>query len=154
MCILFWRTDGKLHQLNQVDFQTKKKSSSRKITGFQVILLFASNLSYYCFYSSPRDKGYKFISEQFSPSNPSEVLVTSADSRIRILDGLDIVHKFRGIFSEIGSTCLFSLIQGCSFWSLSPLTMMHTLYQNRFPKYQQSNFSCIQCRWKIYYKCK
>ncbi|KAE9447800.1 hypothetical protein C3L33_20303, partial [Rhododendron williamsianum] len=28
--------------------------------------------------------------------NPSEVLVTSADSRIRIIDGPDIIHKFRG----------------------------------------------------------
>ncbi|KAF2303113.1 hypothetical protein GH714_013876 [Hevea brasiliensis] len=30
------------------------------------------------------------------PGNPSEVLVASADSRIRILDGSELVHKFRG----------------------------------------------------------
>ncbi|KAH7514456.1 hypothetical protein FEM48_Zijuj11G0091500 [Ziziphus jujuba var. spinosa] len=33
---------------------------------------------------------------QFSPTNPSEVLVTSADSRIRILDGSTPTHKFIG----------------------------------------------------------
>ncbi|KAJ6331675.1 hypothetical protein OIU76_010127 [Salix suchowensis] len=38
----------------------------------------------------------------FSPGNPSEVLVTSADSRVRILDGSEVVHKFRG-FRNINS---------------------------------------------------
>ncbi|CAH2041676.1 unnamed protein product [Thlaspi arvense] len=37
-----------------------------------------------------------FTVQQFAPSNPSEVLVTSADSGIRIIDGLDITQKFRG----------------------------------------------------------
>jgi hypothetical protein len=42
-------------------------------------------------------KASNFVYEQFAPGNPSEVLVTSADSRIRILDGSDITHKFKGI---------------------------------------------------------
>ncbi|KAL2319353.1 hypothetical protein Fmac_028322 [Flemingia macrophylla] len=33
---------------------------------------------------------------QFAPGKPSEVLVTSADSRIRILDGSEVVQKYRG----------------------------------------------------------
>ncbi|KAJ0791756.1 putative transcription factor WD40-like family [Helianthus annuus] len=33
---------------------------------------------------------------QFSPSNPSEVVVTSADSRIRIIEGLHVVEKLIG----------------------------------------------------------
>ncbi|XP_044472634.1 uncharacterized protein LOC123201272 [Mangifera indica] len=69
-CRMYSIEDSKLHQLNQTQFRSKKKkkkSNAKKITGFV-----------------------------FSPSNPSEVLVTSADSRIRILDGLDLVHKFRG----------------------------------------------------------
>lgn len=37
-----------------------------------------------------------FTSEQFAPGNASEVLITSADSQIRVFDGLDMVHKFRG----------------------------------------------------------
>ncbi|KAJ0087743.1 hypothetical protein Patl1_31881 [Pistacia atlantica] len=48
-CRMYSIDDSKLHQLNQTEFQTKKKSNAKKITGFQ-----------------------------FSPSNPSEVLVTSA----------------------------------------------------------------------------
>ncbi|KAF2603909.1 hypothetical protein F2Q70_00028529 [Brassica cretica] len=60
--------DCKLNQTNQIDLQAhKKKQSKNKITSFQ-----------------------------FSPVNPSEVLVTSADSRIRILDGSEVIHKFKG----------------------------------------------------------
>jgi len=56
-----------LEQTNQIDLQNKKKAQAKKITAFQ-----------------------------FSPINPSEVLVTSADSRIRVLDGTELVQKFRG----------------------------------------------------------
>ncbi|WCJ28293.1 Transducin/WD40 repeat-like superfamily protein [Euphorbia peplus] len=61
-------------KINQVEqVDLQNKKNAKKITGFQ-----------------------------FSPGNPSEVLVTSADSRIRILDGQDLVHKFRG-FRNINS---------------------------------------------------
>ncbi|RXH83101.1 hypothetical protein DVH24_003599 [Malus domestica] len=33
---------------------------------------------------------------QFAPGSSSEVLITSADSRIRVVDGIDLVHKFKG----------------------------------------------------------
>ncbi|XP_022972781.1 uncharacterized protein LOC111471287 [Cucurbita maxima] len=59
--------DSKLEQKNQVDFLSKKKSTGKKITGFQ-----------------------------FVPGSPTEVLVTSADSRIRILEGTEVTHKFKG----------------------------------------------------------
>ncbi|KAF3960604.1 hypothetical protein CMV_014702 [Castanea mollissima] len=59
--------DCKLDQICQIDIQTKKKSQAKKITGFQ-----------------------------FAPGNPSQVLVTSADSRIRILDGPEVTQKFKG----------------------------------------------------------
>ncbi|KVI12096.1 G-protein beta WD-40 repeat-containing protein [Cynara cardunculus var. scolymus] len=51
----------------QIELKTKKKPQPKKITGFQ-----------------------------FSAWNPSELLVTSADSRVRILDGTKIVQKFKG----------------------------------------------------------
>jgi len=35
--------------------------------------------------------------EQFAPGSSSEVLITSADSRIRVVDGVDLVHKFKGM---------------------------------------------------------
>ncbi|XP_062095646.1 uncharacterized protein LOC133801451 [Humulus lupulus] len=66
-CRMYSTEDCKLSQTSQVDFQSKKKSQAKKITGFQ-----------------------------FSPTNPCELLVTSADSRVRILDGATPVHKFKG----------------------------------------------------------
>ncbi|XP_043691575.1 WD repeat-containing protein 44-like [Telopea speciosissima] len=66
-CRLYNTTEYKLDQKGQIDVQPKKKSNGKKITGFE-----------------------------FAPNNPSEVLVTSADSRIRIFDGSDIIHKFIG----------------------------------------------------------
>lgn len=35
--------------------------------------------------------------EQFAPGSSSEVLITSADSRIRVVDSIDLVHKFKGV---------------------------------------------------------
>ncbi|XWS55670.1 hypothetical protein CRYUN_Cryun09bG0021000 [Craigia yunnanensis] len=67
-CRMYSTDDGKLTQLEQIAIQNKKKVNAKKITGFQ-----------------------------FSPINPSEVLVTSADSRIRILDGSEVFYKFRGL---------------------------------------------------------
>ncbi|CAE6085562.1 unnamed protein product [Arabidopsis arenosa] len=72
-CRLYSAEDCKLEQTNQIDLQNKKKAQAKKITAFQ-----------------------------FSPINPAEVLVTSADSRIRILDGTELVQKFRG-FKNINS---------------------------------------------------
>ncbi|KAG2334982.1 hypothetical protein Bca4012_000092 [Brassica carinata] len=66
-CRLYSAEDCKLEQTNHIDLQNKKKAQAKKITAFQ-----------------------------FSPINPSEVLVTSADSRIRVLDGTELVQKFRG----------------------------------------------------------
>ncbi|XP_040385377.1 uncharacterized protein LOC102718788 [Oryza brachyantha] len=67
-CRFYKTTDCKLSQEAQIDIQTKKrKSQAKKITGFQ-----------------------------FAPGNPSEVLVTSADSQIRVFDGVTMVQKFRG----------------------------------------------------------
>ncbi|ERM95239.1 uncharacterized protein LOC18423123 [Amborella trichopoda] len=67
-CRLYRTSGNKLQQESQLDVQSKKKRShSKKITGFQ-----------------------------FAPGNSSEVLITSADSRIRVFDGVDLVHKFKG----------------------------------------------------------
>lgn len=66
-CRLYSAEDCKLEQTNHIDLQNKKKTQAKKITAFQ-----------------------------FSPINPAEVLVTSADSRIRVLDGTELVQKFRG----------------------------------------------------------
>ncbi|KAL6277895.1 hypothetical protein ACE6H2_021496 [Prunus campanulata] len=77
-CRMYSTEDCKLSQHSQIDIQNKKKNQAKKITGFQ-----------------------------FSPMNPSEMLVTSADSRIRIVDGTNMTHKFRGFrntSSQIGAS--------------------------------------------------
>ncbi|KAL3503246.1 hypothetical protein ACH5RR_037695 [Cinchona calisaya] len=66
-CHLYNTSDNKLQQRIQINLQNKKKSHQKKITGFQ-----------------------------FAPGSASEVLVTSADSRIRVINGIDLVHKFKG----------------------------------------------------------
>ncbi|KAJ1386435.1 WD40-repeat-containing domain [Sesbania bispinosa] len=67
-CHLYNTSENKLQQKSQINLQNKKKKSHhKKITGFQ-----------------------------FAPGSTSEVLITSADSRIRVVDGVDLVHKFKG----------------------------------------------------------
>ncbi|KAI4322913.1 hypothetical protein L6164_022563 [Bauhinia variegata] len=68
-CHLYDTSENKLQQKSQINLQNKKKKSHhKKITGFQ-----------------------------FAPGSSSEVLITSADSRIRVVDGVDLVHKFKGL---------------------------------------------------------
>ncbi|KAK1289068.1 hypothetical protein QJS10_CPB18g01466 [Acorus calamus] len=67
-CRLYSTADNKLQEKKLIDLQNKKKKSHlKKITGFQ-----------------------------FAPGCSPQVLVTSADSRIRVIDGVDLVHKFKG----------------------------------------------------------
>ncbi|KAG8364966.1 hypothetical protein BUALT_Bualt18G0053500 [Buddleja alternifolia] len=67
-CRLYNTSENKLQQKSQINLQNKKKKShQKKITGFQ-----------------------------FAPGSTSEVLITSADSRVRVVDGVDLVHKFKG----------------------------------------------------------
>lgn len=67
-CRVYNTSENKLQQKGQVNLQNKKKKShQKKITGFQ-----------------------------FAPGSSSEVLITSADSRVRVVDGVDLFHKFKG----------------------------------------------------------
>ncbi|KAA8526851.1 hypothetical protein F0562_008920 [Nyssa sinensis] len=67
-CHLYNTSENKLQQKSQINLQNKKKKSHhKKITGFQ-----------------------------FAPGSTSEVLITSADSRIRVIDWIELVHKFKG----------------------------------------------------------
>ncbi|KAJ7961450.1 WD repeat-containing protein 44 [Quillaja saponaria] len=66
-CRMYSTEDCKLSQTGTIEIRRRKKSHLKKITGFQ-----------------------------FAPGNPAEVLITSADSRIRIVDGSEVVHKFIG----------------------------------------------------------
>ncbi|KAF8379751.1 hypothetical protein HHK36_029200 [Tetracentron sinense] len=67
-CRFYEVSDNHLQLDAQICLQGKKKSPSKRITGFQ-----------------------------FSPSDPSKVVVTSADSQVRILHGVDVICKYRGL---------------------------------------------------------
>ncbi|VFQ76364.1 unnamed protein product [Cuscuta campestris] len=69
-CRFYSTTDCKLEQKDQFDTQNKKKSQIKKTTGFQ-----------------------------YSQWNSSEVLISTADSSIRIHDGSSFTHKFKGHLS-------------------------------------------------------
>ncbi|KAJ8532945.1 hypothetical protein K7X08_015834 [Anisodus acutangulus] len=66
-CRMYTTSECKLEQKDNIEIQPKKNSQLKKVTGLQ-----------------------------FAPRNPAEVLITSADSRIRIFDGSEMIYKFRG----------------------------------------------------------
>ncbi|XP_004300485.1 PREDICTED: WD repeat-containing protein 3 [Fragaria vesca subsp. vesca] len=69
-CCFFNIIDDHLKLDAQICIQGKKKSVGKRITGFQ-----------------------------FSPSNPRKVMVTSADSVIRVISGTKVICKFKGLRS-------------------------------------------------------
>ncbi|KAH7841751.1 hypothetical protein Vadar_033917 [Vaccinium darrowii] len=66
-CRFYNTIDNQLQLEGQICLKGKKKSSCKRITGFQ-----------------------------FSPSDPTKVLVTSADSQVRVLCDVDVILKFKG----------------------------------------------------------
>ncbi|EOA13047.1 hypothetical protein CARUB_v10026048mg [Capsella rubella] len=65
----FFNMSGEYLELeSQIHLHNKKKSSNKRITGFQ-----------------------------FLPQEPSKVLVVSADSKVRILQGNNVVRKYKGV---------------------------------------------------------
>ncbi|EPS57208.1 hypothetical protein M569_17612, partial [Genlisea aurea] len=67
------------------DIQLPRRTQAKKLPGFQ---------------SQPQPK--KVTGFQFAPLNPSEVLITSTDSRIRIYNRTELLQKYRG-FRNTGS---------------------------------------------------
>ncbi|URD81430.1 WD-40 repeat family protein [Musa troglodytarum] len=67
-CYLYDTSDNRLVEKRLIDLENKKKKvRHKKITGFQ-----------------------------FAPGSSSKVLVTSADSRVRIIANEELIHKFKG----------------------------------------------------------
>ncbi|KAL9678836.1 hypothetical protein QQ045_016687 [Rhodiola kirilowii] len=66
-CLFYSIKDNRMELDNQVSLQGKKKLQGKRITGFQ-----------------------------FYPRDPSKVMVTSADSAVRILCGIDVICKLKG----------------------------------------------------------
>ncbi|KAL6005637.1 hypothetical protein ACLOJK_006207 [Asimina triloba] len=72
-CRFYDASDNHLELDDQLYLQSRKKYPGGRITGFQ-----------------------------FSPTDPQKLMVTTADSQVRILDGVDVVQKYKGIKS-VGS---------------------------------------------------
>lgn len=69
-CRFYDIIDNQLHRDTQISLEGKLKLPGRRITGFQ-----------------------------FCPGDPSKVMVTSADLNVRIICGVDVICKFKGIRS-------------------------------------------------------
>ncbi|CAL5364862.1 unnamed protein product [Camellia sinensis] len=67
-CRFYGASDGNLQLTTVINFRGRNKSSSNKITGIQ-----------------------------FNQEDSQRVMITSEDSKVRILDGTDIVRKYRGL---------------------------------------------------------
>ncbi|TYH43210.1 hypothetical protein ES332_D11G112300v1 [Gossypium tomentosum] len=67
-CRFYDASDNHLQLKAQICLQSKKKSACSRITGFQ-----------------------------FAPGDPDKLMVTSANSQVRILHNVDVVCKFRGL---------------------------------------------------------
>ncbi|XP_057462455.1 uncharacterized protein LOC130752656 [Actinidia eriantha] len=68
ICYFYDASDNRLQLNAHICLQGKKKSPFKRITAFQ-----------------------------FSPSDPNRLMVSSADSQLRILRGIDVIGKYRGI---------------------------------------------------------
>ncbi|KAJ4966513.1 hypothetical protein NE237_018362 [Protea cynaroides] len=64
----FYSASGNLHLDAQICIQGRKKCSGNRITGIQ-----------------------------FSSDDSQRVMITSADSKVRILHGVEVIHKYRGL---------------------------------------------------------
>ncbi|KAG2297056.1 hypothetical protein Bca52824_043725 [Brassica carinata] len=77
----FFNMSGEYLELDsQIHFHNKKMSPNKRITGFQILTnVFLPVL----------------------PQDPSKVLVVSADSKVRILQGNDVVRRYKGILTPM-----------------------------------------------------
>lgn len=103
-------SDNHLKLDAQISLRSKKKSPCKKITGFEVFdsyievlhssylvasLLFSLFVEIYLLLCVWVSNYYHFL--QFSPKDSNKVMVTCADSQVRILDGLNVIGKYRGM---------------------------------------------------------
>ncbi|MQL96979.1 hypothetical protein Taro_029667 [Colocasia esculenta] len=67
-CRFFYLSGNGLQLDAELYIQGRKKTTGKRITGFQ-----------------------------FPPQDPEKVMITSADAKVRIFDGVNIIHKYRGL---------------------------------------------------------
>lgn len=92
-CSLVYGSGHCLQLDGHICLHNKKKSSNKRIISFQVRILF-SNRYRYKFVSHDCLSGSFLL--QFDSTDPSRVMVASADSQVRIISGRNVVHKYKG----------------------------------------------------------
>ncbi|KAJ7950341.1 WD repeat-containing protein 44 [Quillaja saponaria] len=124
-CRMYSTEDCKLSQTGMIEIRRKKKSHLKKITGFQ-----------------------------FSHGNPTKVLVTSADSRIRII-GSEVVQKFRG-FRNTSSQIAASFSQDSRYIISASEDSQVYVWKHEEPRHASSgkNRSVITTRAHENFQCK
>lgn len=96
LCYHSFGLGNQLQMGSQVCLPGKKKLARKRITGFQVTICFQ-------FYFTRRTRAYYVLKNwctnfmQYCPSDSSKVMVTSADSQVRILCRSNIICKFKGV---------------------------------------------------------
>ncbi|XP_010931045.1 uncharacterized protein [Elaeis guineensis] len=50
-----------------------------------------------CIQGKKKSAGKRITSLQFSPKDSQRVMVTAGDAKVRIVDGFDVIHKFKGL---------------------------------------------------------
>ncbi|CAA0827446.1 Transducin/WD40 repeat-like superfamily protein [Striga hermonthica] len=50
-----------------------------------------------CITSKKKSPSKRIMSFQFSPRDPSKILVTCADSKVRVIDGVNVIGKYKGL---------------------------------------------------------
>lgn len=94
-------TGHEIHLEEQMCLANKKKSICKRITGFQVAIyhqttVWSSANINFLIYLVMRCQCN--VSLQYLPQDPFKVMVTSADSHVRILDGINVIGKYKGLF--------------------------------------------------------
>nr|XP_016510282.1 PREDICTED: WD repeat-containing protein 44-like [Nicotiana tabacum] len=124
-CRMYSTSECKLEQKENIELEPKKKSLAKKVTGFQ-----------------------------FAPGSSTEVLVTSADSRIRIFDGSDMTYKFRG-FRNTSSQISASFSQDGKYIISASEDSQVYIWKREEPKTASGKSrSLINVQTYEYFQCK
>ncbi|MBA0715025.1 hypothetical protein Golax_013959 [Gossypium laxum] len=115
-CRFYDASDNRLQLKAQICLQSKKKSACSRITGFQ-----------------------------FAPGDPDKLMVTSANSQVRILHNVDVVCKFRGLRnagSQISASFTSDGMRIVSASEDSNVYVWNNISQDGLVPQAKNNWSC------------